>query len=79
VLEVVGLHHDVDHQCLVTMSRGKYLTCIQHWTLPDLELVHDVFCSSDLTAFSRIVRVLLLLCFFFSFSNQIKSSQVKST
>ncbi|XP_076448164.1 uncharacterized protein LOC143284909 isoform X2 [Babylonia areolata] len=51
---VVGLHHDVDHQCLTTLSQTSQLTLVQFWSLPDLELLHEVFCLPDLAAFTRI-------------------------
>ena len=52
---MVGLHHDVDHQCLVTVAQMTQLTYVQYWSLPDLELIHEVFCAPDLTAYARIV------------------------
>ncbi|XP_070192502.1 uncharacterized protein [Littorina saxatilis] len=51
---VVGIHHDVDHQCLVTMTKVTQLILVQFWSLPDLDLQHEVFCPPDLSGFSRI-------------------------
>ncbi|XP_025106268.1 uncharacterized protein LOC112571485 isoform X5 [Pomacea canaliculata] len=51
---VVSLHHDMDYKMLVTVCRLTHMTYLQFWSLPDLELQHEVFCAPDLAAHAHI-------------------------
>ena len=66
------MHHDTVYGCLIThtinaMDGGRYHV----WSLPALELLHEVYCHTDTVAFARLVRLMIMhtitLCYHSSF------------
>ncbi|XP_071178308.1 uncharacterized protein [Mytilus edulis] len=51
---ISDMTHDENHNSLITLSRSKELMMVQIWTLPQLELSHELYCDVDITSYARI-------------------------
>ncbi|XP_063433586.1 uncharacterized protein LOC134715372 isoform X1 [Mytilus trossulus] len=51
---ISDMRHDENHNSLITVSRSKELMMVQIWTLPQLELSHELYCDVDITSYARI-------------------------
>ncbi|XP_074644622.1 uncharacterized protein LOC141901337 [Tubulanus polymorphus] len=51
---ILQIEHDVKHDCLITACNMKSVTMIQIWSLPQLQLQHDVYCAQDVVSFCRL-------------------------
>ncbi|XP_061195425.1 uncharacterized protein LOC133203675 isoform X2 [Saccostrea echinata] len=48
------MRHDISHNALVTLCHLKELAMIQIWSLPKLELKHELYCSLDIICYARL-------------------------
>ena len=53
---VIAMRHDAHNRCLMTVCDLHEALHIQVWSLPHLELKHQVFTGIDMTGFTRLVR-----------------------
>ncbi|XP_052095144.1 uncharacterized protein LOC127730555 isoform X3 [Mytilus californianus] len=51
---ISDMRQDENHNSLITLSRSKELMMVQIWTLPQLELCHELYCDVDITSYARI-------------------------
>ncbi|XP_048253112.1 uncharacterized protein LOC124133882 isoform X3 [Haliotis rufescens] len=51
---IEDMRHDPGHDSLITLCLLKELMQIQIWSLPDLALVHEVYCAPDIAHYARI-------------------------
>lgn len=49
------MRHDIAHSALITMCHLKELAMVQIWSLPQLQLLHELYCSLDIACYSRMV------------------------
>ncbi|XP_058845588.1 uncharacterized protein LOC131697870 [Acipenser ruthenus] len=57
---VVSLMHDIDHNQLLNTCQELHNKLVQIWSLPFLELLHQVPLCNDVTAFTRMMGSLFL-------------------
>ncbi|XP_052677430.1 uncharacterized protein LOC128158574 isoform X17 [Crassostrea angulata] len=48
------MRHDIAHSALITMCHLKELAMVQIWSLPQLQLLHELYCSLDIACYSRM-------------------------
>nr|XP_022297793.1 uncharacterized protein LOC111107104 isoform X3 [Crassostrea virginica] len=53
------MRHDIDHSALITTCHLKELAMIQIWSLPQLQLLHELYCSLDTVCYSRMDQLFM--------------------
>uniref|UniRef100_A0A2C9M1N4 Uncharacterized protein n=1 Tax=Biomphalaria glabrata TaxID=6526 RepID=A0A2C9M1N4_BIOGL len=51
---VLEIRHDLAHNSLTTLYKVKGMMLIHVWSLPNLELMHEVYTAPDLTSYARL-------------------------
>ncbi|CAH1782794.1 unnamed protein product [Owenia fusiformis] len=56
---ILDLKHDAVYNTLITKCHSQVAAIIQIWSLPQLQLLHDIYTSFDIVAYARLEKVLL--------------------
>ncbi|KAL5014277.1 hypothetical protein ScPMuIL_008547 [Solemya velum] len=55
---IQDMRHDAVHSTLITVVRLKELALIQMWSLPTLQLYHEVYCAVDVMDYTCLLNIL---------------------
>lgn len=53
--QIVEMQHNTTNQCLLTQCIVSDAALIQIWSLPRLDLMHEVACAPDVKSFIQMV------------------------